>query len=149
MFFGVPILFGVKMCFLWHITYVWIHILTYFLAARNFAHSAIYMGMCVDNGIHLFNIYGEGGLDIDDWTDFAILPRMFYQGSINMTPVFRTDPLLYYKFEIMVIFRSGNLIFTLYPRKPGLSENYSFCFIKKCFSSKSTMQKWYLCWNYY
>jgi len=60
-----------------------------FLAARNFAHSAIYMGMCVDNGIHLFNIYGEGGLDVDDWTDFAILPRMFYQGSINMTPVFR------------------------------------------------------------
>ena len=37
--------------------------------------------------------------------------------------VFRTDQLLTNKFENMLIFRSEN-IFTLFPRKPGLSENY-------------------------
>ena len=51
----------------------------------------------------------------------------FQIGENELDAVFyRTDPLLYPKFENMVIFRSGNYNTTLYPRKPGLSEKYSF-----------------------
>ena len=47
------------------------------------------------------------------------------------TPFLKTDLLLYHKFGKMVLFRTGKLISTLQPRKPGLSENYLLFFIKK------------------
>ena len=46
---------------------------------------------------------------------------------------------MYNKYENMVIVRSRYL-YSLYPRKPGLSENYAFFDQKR---SKATMQKLY------
>jgi len=55
-----------------------------------------------------------------------------YLTRYSINAVF-SPPVLYYEFGNMVMFRSGKVRSTLWPRKPALSENYLFFsfFIKK------------------
>jgi len=88
------------------------------------------MVLSITTALLLDSAIGNCGPNSKRVSPFSTTSTCFKVPLFPMTPFFRMGPLLYKKFENMVIFRPGNLYSLC---SPGNQENYSFLifFIKK------------------